>query len=95
MSIITIDFEASCLPCHSNSYPIEVGIADACGLRALLIRPLLSWMGWDWTEEAEQLHGITRGQLLRKRHPVKDVVLALNQFLSGCRVVADSNLNSD
>jgi hypothetical protein len=89
--MITIDFEASCLPRHGYSYPIEVGIADANGWsRVWLIRPHRSWHGWDWTEEAQNLHGISYDRLLREGEPVGDVANALRQALTGHRVIADS-----
>jgi DNA polymerase III epsilon subunit-like protein len=89
--MITIDFEASCLPRHGYSYPIEVGISDVNGCsRAWLIRPHRSWDGWDWTEEAQNLHGISYDRLLREGEPVADVANALRQALTGHRVIADS-----
>jgi DNA polymerase III epsilon subunit-like protein len=89
--MITIDFEASCLSRHGHSYPIEVGIADANGgSRAWLIQPHRSWDGWDWTEEAQNLHGISYDRLLREGEPVGDVANALRQALTGHRVIADS-----
>ena len=89
--MITIDFEASCLPRHGCSYPIEVGIADANGWsRAWLIQPHRSWDGWDWTEEAQNLHGISYDRLLKEGEPVGDVASALRQALKGRRVIADS-----
>ena len=39
MGIVTIDFEASCLPQRGRSYPIEVGIAGNKGSLAWLIQP--------------------------------------------------------
>ena len=92
--IVTIDFEASCLPRHGRSYPIEVGIADQCGSRAWLIRPHPSWTNWHWSEEAEHLHGITLGQLFREGEPVDVVAKALGDALSGNRVISDSEIDS-
>ena len=92
-SIVTIDFEASCLPCHGRSYPIEVGIADDRGSCAWLIRPHPSWNDWDWSEEAEHLHGITLSQLFQEGSPVDVVAEALGNALSGYRVISDSDID--
>jgi hypothetical protein len=95
MAIITIDFEASCLPCHGRSYPIEVGIADTSGRScAWLIRPHGDWDGWDWTEEAVILHGITYDKLLRDGQPVDEVASALGKVLKGHRIIADSSIDN-
>jgi DNA polymerase III epsilon subunit-like protein len=95
MAIMTIDFEASCLPRHGRSYPIEVGIADMSGKsRSWLIRPHRSWDGWDWTEEAERLHGISYSQLLRDGLPANEVASSLCKALIGHRVIADSSIDN-
>ena len=90
MGIITIDFEASCLPQRGPSYPIEVGIAGDGGSSAWLIQPHASWLGWQWSGEAERLHGITLGQLQSEGQPVEVVANDLHRALVGHRVVADS-----
>lgn len=94
MDLVTIDFEASCLPRHGRSYPIEVGVADGGGrMRAWLIRPHPAWDGWDWTQEAEQLHGISRARILQCGLPAARVMDELADVLKGCRVVADSHID--
>ncbi len=90
MSIIAIDFEASCLPRHGRSYPIEVGIAGDGIDRSWLIRPHDSWTGWDWTPEAQALHGLSRAQIERDGLPVQQVLAELDAAVGGRRVVADS-----
>lgn len=93
--IVTIDFEASCLPRHGRSYPIEVGIADTDrGARSWLIRPHANWAGWDWTDEAEALHGLSRERVEREGLPVGLVVAELKAALKGADVVADSPIDS-
>lgn len=95
MRIVTIDFEASCLPRHGRSFPIEVGIAHSDGrTRSWLIRPAPEWSGWDWTDEAQSLHGITRQQLDRDGLPVVQVMTELAEAVDGCRVFADSHLDA-
>lgn len=94
MHIIAIDFEASCLPCHGRSYPIEVGICEAAQpARSWLIRPHPDWSGWGWTEEAQQLHGLSLDRLRREGLPAPTVLAELGTALRGRRVVADSELD--
>lgn len=96
MSIITIDFEASCLPCHGRSFPIEVGIAsDATRARSWLIRPHPDWVEWDWTDQAQSLHGLTRSQLERDGLPIDLVVDQLAKAVRGYHVIADSYLDGE
>ncbi|MDX3901339.1 MAG: hypothetical protein QHC40_12645 [Sphingobium sp.] len=90
MAIITIDFEASCLPRHGRSYPIEVGIACPGMARNWLIRPHQDWRGWDWTDEAQALHGLTPADLERGGVPVSRVFDELAAAVAGHRIVADS-----
>lgn len=88
--MLTIDFEASCLPRHGRSYPIEVGLAGGGMVRSWLIRPHESWAGWDWTQEAEGLHGLTRARIEQDGQPVETVLAALAAATQGHSVVADS-----
>lgn len=90
MHIMTIDFEASCLPRHGRSFPVEVGIADGDRSRSWLIRPHDDWSGWDWTAEAEALHGLTRDRIMREGQPAAVVLAELVAATQGCRVIADS-----
>lgn len=92
---LAIDFEASCLPWHGRSYPIEVGIADEEGAaRSWLIRPAPDWEGWTWTEEAEALHGLTRERLRDEGQPVTLVASQLSEAIGGRSLIADSELDS-
>lgn len=92
--VVALDFEASCLPKHGRSYPIEVGIAhSADAARSWLIRPHSSWQGWDWTQEAENLHGLSRVRIAREGLPVGQVAAELRDALSGVCVVADSPID--
>ncbi|MCI4590122.1 hypothetical protein MOK15_08440 [Sphingobium sp. BYY-5] len=87
---MTIDFEASCLPRHGRSFPIEVGIAGDGIARSWLIRPHKSWAGWDWTAEAEALHGLSRARIEAEGRPVETVLAELSFAVQGRRVIADS-----
>lgn len=90
MTILSIDFEASCLPRHGRSFPIEVGLAGDGMTRSWLIRPHDAWAGWDWTAEAQALHGLTYAQVVQDGMPADVVLAQLVEAVAGRRVVADS-----
>lgn len=74
-----IDFEASSLDLIA-SYPIEVGICLPDGqLHSWLIRPHVLWQ--DWSDNAEQIHGIDRKTLEAEGTPVAIVAEELNRLL--------------
>lgn len=76
-----IDFEASSLDLIA-SYPIEVGICMPDGeLHSWLIQPHVLWL--DWSDTAEQVHGISLETLKQEGTPVSKVAAELNQLLSG------------
>lgn len=82
-----LDVEASGL--GRGSYPIEVGFVLPEGFsHCLLIRPQDDWESWD--PAAEQLHGLSRAQLLLRGLPVRQVAQALNQQLGGMTVYSDA-----
>ncbi len=89
MPITAIDFEASCLPRHGRSYPIEVGIACARYSHNWIIRPHDSWAGWEWTQEAQSLHGLTHERIVREGLPANVVLAQLIAAVGTNRVVAD------
>lgn len=93
MTFVAIDFEASCLPRHGRSFPIEVGISDGRCVRSWLILPHADWTGWDWTPEAAAIHGITRDQLAAEGLPARRVLSELLAAVDGRRLVADSPLD--
>lgn len=90
LTILTIDFEASCLPRHGLSYPIEVGVAGGGKAQSWLIRPHDDWAGWHWSAEAEGLHGLSLEQVNRDGLPVETVLAELAAAVAGHRMVADS-----
>ncbi len=82
-----LDVEASGF--GRGSYPIEVGFVLPDGRsHCLLIRPEAEWL--DWSLEAEQLHGISRVQLLQKGHSAYEVAQFLNEHLAGLTVYSDA-----
>ncbi|CAN5319090.1 hypothetical protein BH10PSE12_BH10PSE12_01100 [soil metagenome] len=93
--VAIIDFEASCLPEQGESYPIEVALACVGGpSKSWLIRPSDKWRFWDWSPEAEALHGISQDMLVRKGVPAQQVLAELAQAAEGYRVFADSDLDA-
>lgn len=93
--LLTLDFEASCLPRSGRSYPIEVGVSDLDGTaRSWLIRPSATWRDWHWSADAEALHGISRQQLETDGLPVETVLAELASATEGAWVVADSYLDA-
>lgn len=94
MPFIAIDFEASCLPQHGRSFPIEVGIASSQGWsRSWLIRPHASWTGWGWTREAEALHGLSLERLHDDGMEASRVALLLRAAVGHDLVIADSHFD--
>jgi hypothetical protein len=94
-SYALIDFEASCLPEYGQSFPIEVALATIEGeSRHWLIRPAPEWEYWDWSPEAEALHGISREGLVREGLPVAQVLAELGAAAAGHEVYADADLDA-
>lgn len=78
---IFIDFEASSLDLLS-SYPIEVGICFPNGeTKSWLIKPHVLWK--DWSESAARIHCIPRATLAEEGQEISDVVMALNEQITG------------
>jgi hypothetical protein len=95
-AIMTIDSEASCLPKHGRSFPIEVGLSDLSGRwRSWLIRPHADWREWSWTAEAENLHGISREALHAEGLPAAVVLRELAEAAAGHWVAADNDLDAE
>jgi hypothetical protein len=90
-----IDFEASCLPEYGRSYPIEVAVARVDGTsRTWLIRPAEAWRHWDWSPQAEALHGISPERIAREGLPPDTVVREMAAFAADCPVYADADLDA-
>ncbi|MET0363600.1 MAG: hypothetical protein ABW169_03005 [Sphingobium sp.] len=94
MDIVAIDFEASCLPRHGRSFPIEVGIFDGCAPpRSWLILPHGDWAGWHWSAEAQALHGLEMERILEYGLPAVQVMDELVRAVAGRRLIADSAID--
>lgn len=88
---LTLDFEASCLPPHGRSHPIEVAVAGPGGfVRSWIIRPHDSWSDWTWTAEAQALHGLSYEAIVRDGLPVERVLDELTAVVARREVFADS-----
>lgn len=94
MDFVTIDFEASCLPRHGASFPIELGVSGPQGTRSWLIRPHEAWHDWDWTQEAFEVHGITRAQLEQEGLAPAEVLAQALEAIGPARVIADSRIDA-
>ncbi|SDA31276.1 hypothetical protein [Sphingomonas sp. NFR15] len=93
--VAIIDFAASCLPEAGESYPIEVALAKVDGsTRSWLIRPAAEWRYWDWSPEAEHLHGISRTMLSERGQHPQQVLDELMAEAAGCEVYADCDLDA-
>ena len=82
-----IDIEASGF--GRGSYPIEVGLVLPCGSSyCTLVSPLADWT--HWSEDAQNVHGIHRDELLRYGRHAKDVAGLLNRLLADTTVYSDA-----
>ena len=96
MPFIAIDFEASCLPHHGRSFPIEVGIASSLGWsQSWLIRPHARWAGWHWSAEAEALHGLSLARLEREGLEASRVASLLRSVVGDNLLIADSYFDDE
>lgn len=92
---VLIDFEASCLPEYGQSFPIEVALARVSGeSRTWLIRPAEAWRYWDWSPQAEALHGISRALLAHEGTAADRVLAEMATFVGGAVVYADADLDA-
>lgn len=90
-----IDFEASCLPEYGYSFPIEVALARTDGTsHTWIIRPAPAWEFWDWSQEAEKLHGLSRERIEKEGLPVTQVLSELTEAVGTCAVFADADLDA-
>lgn len=89
--VVIIDFEASCLPEHGRSYPIEVAVGDVDTheVKEWLIRPESRWMTWDWDPAAERVHGLSQARVVREGRSRAEVAKAVSRSLAGQAVLSD------
>jgi hypothetical protein len=85
--IAFLDFEASSL--GKKSFPVEVAWVFQDGRsRSILIKPIEAWT--DWSEEAENLHGLSRKVLEAEGVPVASVAAQMMDELSGHQLYASA-----
>lgn len=90
-STIFYDVEASSL--SRDSYPVEVGWAEVLAdgsvrSEALLVRRAPGWL--DWSEHAQQVHGITRVDLQKHGRSADEVVAVLDAAFGSSVVFSDA-----
>jgi hypothetical protein len=84
-----IDLEATGF--GPDSYLIEVAWSDAAGeITRYLINPTSVPAWTDWDVEAERVHGLERGRLIRNGWPVDFVADRVAEALGGQRVYSDA-----
>lgn len=88
--VICIDIEASGL--GPRSYPIEIAWKCSKTLRgdSFLINPDSAFNWTDWDVKAQQIHGLSRDQLLVEGVSIQDACSRLNTALAGCAVYCDA-----
>lgn len=82
-----IDLEASGF--GRGSYPIEVGFAlEDRQIHSFLIKPAADWT--HWSDEAQQIHGISRQQLEEEGQTPREVALQMNELLRDKTLYSDA-----
>lgn len=81
-----VDFEASGIA--PDSYPIEIAIVSADSQYQALIKPVRYWEHWSF--DAQDMHGISRDDLLERGTDAHALAVALNDRLNGVAVCSDS-----
>ena len=84
--IITLDIEASGL--SVDSYPIEIGVVLTDNSSwCHLIKPAENWH--HWSQEAQELHKITRDNLIKHGKDIRAIAESLNDLLKDKIVYSD------
>lgn len=81
-----IDFEASGIA--PDSYPIEVAVVFPGGEYQALIRPASYWDHWSY--DAQDMHGLSREQLILEGTPPLEVAQAMNRLFDGKILCSDN-----
>ncbi len=89
LPMMTIDFEATCLPESMRSMPIEVAVCDVAHGR------LWEWLvdipdGALWDPGSMDLHGLAPRDLIRYGLPADQVAASLEAAVAGYAVVSDA-----
>ncbi|WP_049870117.1 hypothetical protein [Pseudomonas putida] len=81
-----IDFEASGIA--PDSYPIEVAVVYPGGEYQTLIQSARYWDHWSY--DAQDMHQITREQLIAEGTPALEVATAMNRLFDGKILCSDN-----
>ncbi|MQT93090.1 MULTISPECIES: hypothetical protein [Pseudomonas] len=81
-----IDFEASGIA--PDSYPIEVAVVFPGGEYQALIQPASYWEHWSY--DAQDMHQITREQLVNEGTPAIQVAQRMNDLFDGKTLCSDN-----
>lgn len=81
-----IDFEASGIA--PDSYPIEVAVVYPGGEYQTLIQSARCWDHWSY--DAQDMHQITREQLIAEGTPALEVATAMNRLFDGKILCSDN-----
>ncbi|MBF8766355.1 hypothetical protein IR009_14125 [Pseudomonas putida] len=81
-----VDFEASGIA--PDSYPIEVAVVYPGGEYQTLIQPARYWDHWSF--DAQDMHQITREQLIAEGTPPLEVAQAMNALFDGKTLCSDN-----
>ncbi|MBK5417724.1 3'-5' exonuclease [Pseudomonas sp. TH31] len=81
-----IDFEASGIA--PDSYPIEVAVVFPGGEYQALIKPASYWDHWSY--DAQDMHQITREQLVNEGSPAIQVAERMNELFDGKILCSDN-----
>lgn len=81
-----IDFEASGIA--PDSYPIEVAVVFPGGEYQALIKPAAYWEHWSY--DAQDMHQLTREQLVSEGTPAIQVAEQMNALFDGKTLCADN-----
>ena len=81
-----VDFEASGIA--PDSYPIEVAVVYPGGEYQALIQPAAYWDHWSY--DAQDMHQMTREQLVSEGTPVVHVAKRMNELFDGKTLCSDN-----
>lgn len=81
-----IDFEASGIA--PDSYPIEVAVVYPVGEYQALIQPASCWDHWSY--DAQDMHDLSREQLVSEGLPPLEVAMAMNRLFDGKTLCSDN-----
>lgn len=85
-----VDFEASGIA--PDSYPIEIAVVHPGGEYQTLIKPVRYWQHWSY--DAQDMHQISREQLMSDGKPAVTIAHELNQLFEGQYLVSDAREDS-